>query len=275
MNEMATLENVLKDLHQVSSFRICIYDTAFHEIAAYPQKLCDFCSLLQENPKARQNCIQNDAKAFERVEREGQIYLYRCHAGLYEAVAPLYYFGVLSGYLMMGQAIDTLNDSRDFVIGKAEPYVSDRTRLLEAIAKIPVAATETITSCIKIMEICAEYITLTNRLHLTSQNLPQEIQKYLHQNYEKDLSIEHLCHHFICSKSTLMSAFKKEYHQTIHQYITKLRVSRAEELLKGSSLPIHAVSQACGFADQNYFSKVFFKAKEMTPTQYRAAFCSL
>jgi AraC-like DNA-binding protein len=275
MNEITSLEHVLKDLFEVSGFRICIYDTSFQEIAAYPKQICDFCQLLQENPKAKQNCVQNDIKAFEQVEKEGQVLLYRCHAGLYEAVAPLYYFGVLSGYLMMGQTRDAQDDNFDFIVENARLYTQDKDRMSAAIKKIPVTHREKIMSCIRIMEICAEYITFTNRLHVSGQSLPQEIQRYLYQNFEKELSIDHLCRHFMCSKSTLMSVFKKEYHQTIHQYIMSLRISRAKELLKSSLLPIHTVSQACGFSDQNYFSKVFWKSAGMTPTQYRSRYSSL
>lgn len=43
------LKQMLKELYQISGFRISVYDTEWREIASYPQQLSDFCSCIQKN----------------------------------------------------------------------------------------------------------------------------------------------------------------------------------------------------------------------------------
>ena len=48
MTEQIELITVLKELHNISGFRISVYDTSFHEICAYPNELSGFCKYVQE-----------------------------------------------------------------------------------------------------------------------------------------------------------------------------------------------------------------------------------
>lgn len=48
MEQSLSIERILKELYHISGFRICIYDTNFHEIAAYPHELGCFCGLIDQ-----------------------------------------------------------------------------------------------------------------------------------------------------------------------------------------------------------------------------------
>ena len=52
-------------------------------------------------------------------------------------------------------------------------------------------------------------------------------------------------------------------------YINSQRVDRAAVLLATTDRSIAAVAAAVGILDVNYFTKLFKKLKNMTPTQYR------
>ncbi len=266
------LITVLKEMHNISGFRLSIYDTRMHEIAAYPQNLSSFCSLLQQNEEVRASCVQNDAEAFKIVQDKQDIYIYRCKFGLYEAVAPLYHFGVLSGYLMMGQTLDTKEDSKAFVFEKASKYLDDKEYLKDVIDRIPTTSKEQILSCVSIMKICAEYISLSNRLNLTDSNLAHEIKKYINQNYATKITLETLSNRFFYSKTTIMNTFKSTYNMSVNQYLQDTRLKHALPLLEQTDYSIHYISEKCGFSDQNYFSKVFSKKYGITPTTYQSRY---
>jgi AraC-like DNA-binding protein len=263
------LITVLKEMHNISGFRLSIYDINMHEIAAYPQHLSSFCSLVQENEEVRNRCIQNDAAAFEIVKNKQELYIYRCKFGLYEAVAPLYHFGVLSGYLMMGQTLDTKEDSKDFVYAKASKFLQDKENLKQVIACIPTTSEEQIFSCFSIMKICAEYISLSNRLNLTDKNLAHEIKKYINQNFATRITLETLSNRFLYSKTTIMNTFKNSYGISVNQYLQDTRLNHALKLLEQANYSIHYISEKCGFLDQNYFSKVFSKKYGVPPSSYQ------
>ena len=139
MSEIISLEMVLKELHNISGFRISVHDIHHKEIASYPKELTRFCGMMQQDTSIYRSCVKNDSAAFDKVKKDEQPYIYRCQFGLYEAVAPLYYSGILSGYLMMGQALDTSIHTKEEVYRLSRQYVSNPVALKEAIESIPAA----------------------------------------------------------------------------------------------------------------------------------------
>ena len=53
------------------------------------------------------------------------------------------------------------------------------------------------------------------------------------------------------------------------EYINTQRIKQSTCLLKDSNLPIHQISQMVGISDYNYFSRLFKKYMNKTPSQYR------
>ena len=56
-------------------------------------------------------------------------YIYQCRFGLYEAAAPLYHYGVLAGYLMMGQVLDPAQNSMQHARREACACTGDPKRV--------------------------------------------------------------------------------------------------------------------------------------------------
>ncbi|MDO4295425.1 MAG: PocR ligand-binding domain-containing protein [bacterium] len=267
------LQEILKELHIVSGFRMSLYDSERRQICAWPKELTPFCNLIQKNQRALSCCHSFDKSAFETVQRTNEVCIYRCHCGLYEAVAPLYHFGVLSGYLMMGQSLDTTETNRDAVFRNAVAYVSDAEELKRCISKIPSRSKEQIESCISIMKICASYISLSNYLKAPDKDLPTRIRLFLLQNYASNISLDSLCNEFYCSRATLTASFRKAYGKSIMEYLNAVRMEKGRELLaKNSQLSIREIAENCGFSDQNYFTKAFRKYHGMTPRESRNLF---
>jgi AraC family transcriptional regulator len=67
----------------------------------------------------------------------------------------------------------------------------------------------------------------------------------------------------------LVREFRKHYGVTIGQYIRKLRIDHACQLLGQTNLPLREISQRCRFADQSHFTKQFRKLSGLTPAAYR------
>lgn len=271
MLDFHALTPVLRELHNISGFRISVHDTEFREVAAYPTEQTPFCRLIKGNKGACEACHRSDRIAFERVRETREVYLYQCSFGLYDAVAPLYSLGQLSGYLMMGQTLDNTPNGREYAYRSAAPYFSEQNKVQvsKAVSQIYIRAKENILSCISIMGICAEYITLTNRLNSTGRDLAHETRRYIRASFAEKLSIDELCSRFFCSRATLMNTFKRKYKQSINEYITQVRIEQARELLDKTDLSVSRIAEQCGFSDQNYFSKVFAKLQGKSPTVYR------
>lgn len=269
MKDSLDVTFILKELHKISGFRISVHDTEYREIAAYPEAWSPFCAYIRQNKRCDQICREADKYAFDTVNQTGNVYIYRCRFGLWEAVSPLYHFGVLAGYLMMGQVIDHTEDNRNLVSTRTAPFFENTELLKEKIEQISAVAMDMIESYVNIMTVCSEYITYSNKLRMPERDLAELTMKYIHRNFSQRLTIKEMCLYFHCSKSTLINSFEQRYHISVNKYITKIRLEQAKSLLAKSNATICDISMQCGFSDQGYFSKVFQKDMHITPTQYR------
>jgi two-component system response regulator YesN len=101
--------------------------------------------------------------------------------------------------------------------------------------------------------------------------LVADIKRFIHRNFASpDLSIEGISREVRLSAAYVCRLFKEAAGQTVHSYITQYRLERARELLSDRKLPkMSEVASRTGFADANYFARVFRKATGLTPSQYR------
>ena len=94
---------------------------------------------------------------------------------------------------------------------------------------------------------------------------------YIDFHYMEPLSLETLAARFSVNKNYLSSRFHKEKGMTVTDYINQIRVNRAAGLLRHSSLPIQQIAEQCGFADGNYFTRIFKKLRGVTPNEHRGS----
>ena len=268
MKEMK-LTDILKELHTVSGFRMSLYDASGKQVCVYPRELNPFCTMVQKNREALGQCRTFDSEAFERARETGTVYIYKCHCGLCEAVAPLYDFGILSGFLMMGQVTDTVRPGRGEAVRLASRYTGDGEMLKRAAQSIPVKSEEQIRSCAAIMELCAAYLSLSNYIRTDRKNLADHVCRYLEQHMGEEITLDLLCREFYCSRAALTTAFRKSSGTSIMEYLTSRRMERGMELLRRTDRKVGEVAVACGFPDQNYFCKRFKQYYGISPSRMR------
>lgn len=67
----------------------------------------------------------------------------------------------------------------------------------------------------------------------------------------------------------LTRRFKEAFELTPLQFITKVRLAKARQLLVETNLTIEQVSECCGYQNGFYLNRLFQKYMKMTPLQYR------
>lgn len=94
--------------------------------------------------------------------------------------------------------------------------------------------------------------------------------KYIQENYTSTIRLADLAKMLSVSEEHLSRLFKKEITFGFSEYVTLIRLQKAEHMLKNEpSRAITEVAYACGFNDSNYFSYKFKKAYGITPSQLR------
>ena len=71
--------------------------------------------------------------------------------------------------------------------------------------------------------------------------------------------------------SAAILAGERETGVTFNEYLNRLRVSKAKELLRSPELRLTDVAQLVGYEDQSYFTKVFKRVTGVLPHAYRAS----
>ncbi|WP_426446176.1 response regulator transcription factor [Paenibacillus sp. S-38] len=98
-----------------------------------------------------------------------------------------------------------------------------------------------------------------------------KVRSYIDARFHEELPIASLTERFYLSKEHLHRLFKQQYGSGIHEYVLKLRMEKARELLGDPALKIQTVCERVGYRDQNYFSKAFRKYCGASPQEYRSA----
>ena len=98
----------------------------------------------------------------------------------------------------------------------------------------------------------------------------QKIQQYIADHYsEKDLSVKVLADLVYLTPTYLSNLFKKSTGYTIGQYLLDIRIEAAKQLLRDPEYKLYQVATMVGYEDSNYFTKIFKKRTDMTPSEYR------
>ncbi len=95
------------------------------------------------------------------------------------------------------------------------------------------------------------------------------ILQYLEKHFPEKITLDLLSEHFYINKFYLTRIFKEEYHISINQYLIKLRISHAKQLLRFTTLPVEEVARQCGIRDVSYFNRLFHKTEGIAPGMYR------
>ena len=99
--------------------------------------------------------------------------------------------------------------------------------------------------------------------------LTQKIIKYIHQNYNRKITLKEIGELTYFSPVYCDTVFKRETGRSIIEYILERRTEEAKNLLLEGHLSMTDVASEVGFADYNYFSRIFKKRTGYTPSSYR------
>jgi len=96
------------------------------------------------------------------------------------------------------------------------------------------------------------------------------IRNYIARNFMDDsLSIGDISGYLHMSASHVCTMFKKETGDTINNYLTEYRLTKAKQYLRETLLTASEISVKVGYRDSSYFGRLFRKRAGMTPNEYR------
>ena len=100
----------------------------------------------------------------------------------------------------------------------------------------------------------------------------RRVTELVHAEIEDELSLDKMAEAAGLSTAHFSQMFRKSTGESPHQFVLRLRVERAKEMLRAAEGRILDVAVACGFKTQQHFARVFRRACGASPTEYREEF---
>ena len=95
-----------------------------------------------------------------------------------------------------------------------------------------------------------------------------EIMNYVQANYI-DITLDDLAEKFFLSKPYLSKYIKEKSGMTFGDLVKKIRMKKAKALLKSSNMTVENIAMTVGYQNVEHFNRLFKKAYDMTPMQFR------
>ncbi len=95
------------------------------------------------------------------------------------------------------------------------------------------------------------------------------VKQYIGEHYAEPLTLEQVSTVAGLSPAYLSTIFKKDTGMTFLEYLSKVRMDMAKQLLKNTSFTVAAICEKVGYSDVRYFTKSFTKYSGLKPNEYR------
>lgn len=121
--------------------------------------------------------------------------------------------------------------------------------------------------CRYTIEQITTHIKYTKEKKLSSLIL--KAQKYINDNYFKDITLEDVSIEVSVSPHYFSKLFKSETGENFIDYLTSVRISKAKAKLEEGKESVKEICYQVGYSDPNYFSRIFKKIVGITPTEFK------
>ena len=264
------LSELMESFYTLTGIRIALFDENYSEIISYPKNETGLCSVMRKNPEFYKRCCECDKISFIKCKKNQTLTVYKCHAGLIEATAPITENGITIGYIMFGQIADKSN--RESFAEEMLHYCngfSPEVQVEELIRKIKHKSTKQIMASSNILLACTSYILLKQMIKPSRRKIFSDIDTYISNNLCEDLRVEALCTRFNISRTKLYEIMNPYISGGIATYVKEKRLSAARSMLLNTKKAISQIASETGFSDYNYFIHVFKSYYGISPKQIR------
>jgi len=257
--------------------RVCIYDylDVLHPIV--PQE-----NTYHSHAYCRHAIHElNQCAAFEhgtamkaKVAAEKGGFFKRCHARVWEAVAPVRWQGELAGVAMAGLARLSMDEEAALerkLTAEAMPLWDGKTQHL--FQKVPPRGAEQMEQALELLRALAarleDILETSGERGEAQRDRRWIVEHFIGRRYASNIEIADLAIAMGVSRSRARHVVKEMFGKNFSELVNERRLEQAKVLLLQSELPVTAIAERCGFGEPSNFFR-FFKAREgITPRRFR------
>jgi AraC-like DNA-binding protein/ligand-binding sensor protein len=237
-----------------------------------------FCALMAEHNRTCAACL--DAQQKTRDEPLQQTRTTLCFAGLCESAVPLRAGGDLLGFLQTGEVMLRPATHRQF--SKVARLLvewgigNDLRRIEKAWLQTTVVSRKQYESTLRLLEIFAQHLSLVaNQLIIQRrQSEPSSIaraRQFILENRGEELSLATVAKAANMSSYYFCKTFKKATGLNFTDYLARVRIEKAKELLLNPNARVSEIVFEVGFQSITHFNRIFKRHVGKSPTEYRGS----
>lgn len=274
MFDLEKLKELLRDFYAVSHIRIAVFDEGQHELVSYPPEYAPYCKRIRSCVAGQAACVASDKRACEIAAKTRKTQVYRCHAGLTEAITPLYVGEILVGFLLFGHVFSYTDqeEGANTIAQLCDKYPIDPVALKQDLHAATPFSKAYIRSAAHLMHAVASYLLLERMATLKENALAARLDSYLSAHFAEKMDAQSICATLGIGKTRLYQLSNQLYGKGVAEHIRSLRLAFAKKLLlENKELSLAEIAEKSGFPDYNYFIAVFSKAEGVSPARWRKA----
>ena len=235
-----------------------------------------FCMLMAKSSRSCAACLDVQEKIAANPGFNARTVT--CFAGLHDTAIPLRFGHELVGFLQTGQVM--LNQpSQERFAKTAKQLVDwglkiDLTKAEDAWFHSRVLTTEQYQAMVRLLGIFAQHLSIVgNQVLVQQQNAEPPVitraKEYIAAHQEEALSLGAVAKAVNTSTFYFCKLFKKATGLNFTDYVSRVRVEKAKNLLLNPNARVSEVAYEVGFQSLTHFNRVFRKVVGESPTEFR------
>jgi AraC-like DNA-binding protein/ligand-binding sensor protein len=235
-----------------------------------------FCVLMAESSRSCAACLQVQQELDENAQ-DGAATV-KCFAGLCDTAVPVKSGDRLFGFLQTGQVLTKKPSKREFD-RTAKQLIKwglsvDLGQMQEAYFHTRVIDPKQYDSMVKLLGIFAKHLGMVaNQIVVHDQNneppMITRAKEFIKTHQTDDISLGDVAGSVNTSTFYFCKMFKKSTGLNFTDYLSRVRIEKAKNLLLNPNLRISEIAYEVGFQSLTHFNRVFRKLVGQSPTQYR------
>jgi AraC-like DNA-binding protein/ligand-binding sensor protein len=236
-----------------------------------------FCAMMAEKSRTCAACLQMQEKLAQSAT-DGPITM-TCAYGLCETAVPVKLGADTIGYLQTGQVMRQKPTAASFQRAVKEARALgvdiDNSPAREAYFKTPIVAQKKLESATSLLGIFADHLSMkSNQLAVQSANAEPPVitkaKQFIQEHHAEELSLGTVAKTVHTSIFYFCKLFRKVTGINFTEYVSRVRIEKAKNLLLNPNLRISEIAYEVGFQSLTHFNRVFKKLIGQSPTEYRS-----
>jgi AraC-like DNA-binding protein/ligand-binding sensor protein len=235
-----------------------------------------FCTLMSANSRSCAAClsVQEETNAAGANGAKTVV----CFAGLCDTAVPVRLGGELIGFLQTGQVMLKKPTKSQFARTARQlldwGLKVDLGKLEDAYFHTKVLAPKEYEAVVRLLTIFSQHLALVGNQLLVQQNNSEPpavvaAKRFIRDHQSEDLTLGEVSKSVNTSSYYFCKMFKRATGLHFTQYLARVRIEKAKNLLLNPNLRISEIAFEIGFQSLTHFNRVFKRLTGQSPTEYR------